>query len=84
MRCECCNKMLSDKEATARFAPTEKGEAPRYVNMCTECQGFLPPSVKILTRADLPDSQEGEKQEFGDYYDKYVDDFFLSQGDNDE
>jgi hypothetical protein len=78
MRCECCNKQLSDKEATARFAPTEENEPIRYVGMCTECQGFLPPTVKILTRADLSDERVSEED-----YDKYVDSLF-DLGEDDE
>jgi hypothetical protein len=84
VRCECCNKMLSDKEATARFAPVNEEEKknPRYVMMCTECQGFLPPSVKILTRADLKDGRE-EFDGFNNQgeYDRFVDDFWMSQED---
>lgn len=76
MRCECCNKNLSDKEATARYAPTSKDETPRYVNMCTECQGFLPPSVKILTRSDLQESREFSDD---DSYDDFVDNFYLNE-----
>lgn len=65
MRCECCNKILSDKEATARFFDEDKEAAPRYVGMCTECQGFLPAEVKILTRSDFnEDSYESESDSY--------------------
>lgn len=53
MRCECCNNILSDKEATARFFDENKEAPPRYVGMCKACQGFLPPEIKILTRSDF-------------------------------
>lgn len=76
MRCECCNKVLSDKEATARYAPNEGERGIRYVGMCTECQGFLPASVKILTRHDLVDASFDEFPTQAEY-DRYVDDFFM-------
>ena len=49
MRCNCCNKMLSDFEATRKNAKT--GE---YMDMCNECIGYLPPEgFKFKTRPDL-------------------------------
>lgn len=48
MRCECCDRLLDDVEATARFA--ESGE---FVNMCTKCRGWLPKELKIILRNDL-------------------------------
>jgi hypothetical protein len=71
MHCECCDKLLSDKEATARFAPEKPEDRPRYVMMCGECQSFLPKSVKILTRSDLSDELERE-----DKYDKWMNTHF--------
>jgi hypothetical protein len=57
MRCDCCDKILSDKEATARFVDDD-GTATRYVNMCTRCQGFLPSETRIITRPDLDNTVE--------------------------
>ena len=74
MRCECCDKQLSDKEATARYAPENPTDAPRYVGMCKTCQGFLPPGVKILTRFDLEDTLPDEDRIDDSSFD-YEDDY---------
>jgi hypothetical protein len=58
MRCECCDRPLSDKEATAKFVPENKDDAPRYVGMCRTCQGFLPDGITIVNRHDLDDMLE--------------------------
>lgn len=47
MRCECCNALLSDVDATAKF-----GDG-RFVNMCKKCRDFLPKDVVVHVRADL-------------------------------
>ena len=52
MRCECCDRILSDSEATSKFAGS--GE---YTNMCGGCQGHLPKEVRIVTRVDLEEQQ---------------------------
>lgn len=57
MRCECCNNMLSDKDATARFA-----ESGNFVNMCETCRGFLPKNIAVITRSDL-ERQEREAED---------------------
>jgi hypothetical protein len=54
MHCDCCDRLLSDSEATAKF------ESGAYVNMCTKCVGFLPKEVKILTRSDLENEEDDE------------------------
>lgn len=48
MHCECCDVLLDDVEATAKFA-----ESGRYVGMCTKCQRFLPKELKVVNRTDL-------------------------------
>lgn len=49
MRCQCCNKMLSDFESTRKNA--KSGE---YMDMCNECIGHLPPNqFQFKTRPDL-------------------------------
>lgn len=49
MRCTCCNKNLSDFEATRKNAKT--GE---YMDMCNECIGHLPvDGFQFKTRPDL-------------------------------
>lgn len=48
MHCDCCDKLLEDAEASARFV-----ESGNYVNMCSECRSWLPKELKWQTRADL-------------------------------
>ena len=52
MRCYCCNKILSDQEATRRFQESEE-----FVDMCNEC---------LSTIEDEVDVSEGYTEEFGD------------------
>lgn len=60
MRCECCDEPLSNLETTAKFADG------RYVNMCKECQGYLPKGTKIVLRRDLINEREStEERELG-------------------
>lgn len=55
MHCECCNAMLEDIDATAKF--TESGN---YVNMCGKCRKFLPKDIGVTLRHDL---QRKEREE---------------------
>lgn len=55
MRCECCDELLSDAEATAKFAGSGA-----YVGMCGECRKSLPSDLKIITRRDLEKTRERE------------------------
>jgi hypothetical protein len=48
MRCEACDRLLNDSEATAKFA-----ESGTYVGLCRKDRGFLPKSIKIILRPDL-------------------------------
>lgn len=67
MRCDCCDKILTDKEATAKFFDEDPKAPARYVMMCTTCQRFLPTSVRIITRNDLPEEDhddEWKQEEF--------------------
>lgn len=40
MRCYCCNKLLSDQEATRRFQ-----ESQEFVDMCNECLNTIDDEV---------------------------------------
>lgn len=42
MRCECCNKLLSTREATRRFHGS--GE---FVDMCDECLETISDQVEV-------------------------------------
>lgn len=59
MRCECCDRILSDVEATSKFK-----ESGAYTNMCTTCQGYLPKEVTIITRKEEPEEQEVDYFDF--------------------
>lgn len=48
MHCECCDALLDDVDATAKF--TESGT---YVNMCRACRKFLPRNLEVTLRSDL-------------------------------
>jgi hypothetical protein len=53
MRCECCDRILSDEEATSKFV-----ESGTYTNMCTGCLGFLPKEIKVATRQEKPEEKD--------------------------
>jgi hypothetical protein len=48
MRCYCCNKVLSDYEATRKSVNTGK-----YLDMCNKCYGTISSDVLALERTDL-------------------------------
>lgn len=63
MHCECCDALLDDVDATARF--TESGN---YVNMCKKCRKFLPRNIEVTLRNDL--QRKTHEEEDGDLIDK--------------
>ena len=48
MRCNCCNKILTDYEATRKFKST--GD---YVDMCNQCFSHIEEDVVVVERDDL-------------------------------
>ena len=48
MRCSCCDKELSDSEATAKIVETDGSKPHRYADMCNECLGDMP--FKVVRR----------------------------------
>lgn len=61
MRCYCCNKQLSDREATRRFA-----ESGMFVDMCDKCLGTLDDTL------DVTDGySEGDEHEEDSGFDRY-------------
>jgi len=48
MRCNCCDKILNDFEATRRFK-----ESNTYADMCNECVKELPDDIEFIVRGDL-------------------------------
>lgn len=63
MRCNCCNKMLSDFEATRRNSKTRE-----FMDMCNKCIGHLPKEeFTFHTRADLQTETVDKYEEQEDY-----------------
>lgn len=60
MHCDCCDRLLSNRDATSKFADG------RFVSMCQRCikEAGFDPSVKILIRWDIKDEEIGD-----DYFD---------------
>lgn len=71
MRCYCCNKALSDYEATRRSVNT--GE---FLDMCNKCYGSISSDVLSLERTDLRHEDEDEE-----FHDMKNDDYFASWND---
>lgn len=46
MRCVSCNKLLTDFEATRRYADTEE-----FIDLCNDC--FVHTNIKAVERQDL-------------------------------
>lgn len=57
MRCYCCNKALSDYEATRKSVSTGN-----FLDMCNKCYGSISGDVLSLERSDL--RHENEEEEF--------------------
>jgi hypothetical protein len=55
MRCYCCNKALSDYEATRKSVTT--GD---FLDMCNKCYSTISGDVLALERTDLKDDDEEE------------------------
>lgn len=72
MRCICCNRALSDYEATRRSVNT--GD---FIDMCNKCYGSIASDVLAYERQDL--RHEDEEDEF---HDMKKDDYFASWNDN--
>lgn len=60
MRCECCDAELSDSEISAKFVEKDGSKPTRFVNMCTECRGFLPPDIGIVSRPPTRKQKDDE------------------------
>lgn len=53
MRCNCCDRPLSNLESTRKFA------SGTYVDMCTKCLGTISESVSVIE----PDTSEDDDEE---------------------
>lgn len=55
MRCYCCNRALSDYEATRRSVTTGN-----FLDMCNKCYGSISGEVLAIERPDLKHEDEEE------------------------
>lgn len=53
MRCEACNKLLTDYEATRKDAHTFK-----FIDLCKTCFEDIKPFVSVIDRKDLITEQD--------------------------
>lgn len=53
MRCYCCNKILSDFEATRKSIKTNE-----YLDMCNKCYNTISEDLLTYERSDLYDEAE--------------------------
>lgn len=61
MRCDCCNNILSDREATRKFK--ESGE---YTNTCTNCLSYIS-DVPTRDSRNLREDDEDLDEDLIDY-----------------
>lgn len=76
MRCRCCDKRLSDFEATRKHINT--GE---YLDMCNKCYSTIDKQVLSFERYDLYDEDETEQSDMGydpDFLDSRIDNQYFS------
>lgn len=62
MRCYCCNKMLSDFEATRKSVRTNE-----YLDMCNKCYNTISDDLLTYERGDLYNEQEDGEDGVDDY-----------------
>ncbi len=67
MRCICCDKILSDFEATRKSINTEE-----YLDMCNKCYATVSDQLLSYERNDLYDEED-------EYYEDLDDSDFTSQ-----
>lgn len=67
MRCICCDKILSDFEATRKSINTEE-----YLDMCNKCYATVSDQLLSYERNDLYDEED-------EYYEDIDDSDFTSQ-----
>lgn len=72
MRCYCCNKALSDYEATRKSVTTGN-----FLDMCNKCYGTISGDVLSLERTDL----RHEDQDEDEFHDVKNDDYFTMWND---
>lgn len=77
MRCRCCDKKLSEFEATRKSINTKE-----YLDMCNRCYNTISNQVLSYERYDLYDDENDEQENLLDT--EYIDLDFSHRGiDND-
>lgn len=54
MRCECCDKLLSNYESTRKFA------SGAYIDMCNKCLSTIEDSVSVIDEDTEEDYDESK------------------------
>lgn len=72
MHCDCCDKLLNNVEATARWSSDDPLKLGEFVNMCVKCQSTLPKALQARIQIKDIDPNEGieeidEAPEYDDY-----------------
>jgi len=49
MRCQSCNKIMTDYEATIKYKNPDLG----YVDLCLKCLGTIDKEINVVKREDL-------------------------------
>jgi hypothetical protein len=60
MRCRCCDKRLSDFEATRKNIHTNE-----YLDMCNKCYSTIDKDILAYERYDLYDEEETDESNLG-------------------
>lgn len=60
MRCRCCDKKLSDFEATRKHITTKE-----YLDMCNKCYSTIDKQVLSYERYDLYDDEQDGNDDLG-------------------
>ena len=72
MRCYCCNKALSDYEATRKSVTTGN-----FLDMCNKCYGSVSGDILAMERTDLRHEDVDDEE----FHDMKNDDYFTSWND---
>lgn len=63
MHCSCCDRLLTDYEATRKDAHTFK-----FIDLCKNCFENVKPFVSVIDRKDLITEQDLDEPEQDDLY----------------
>lgn len=77
MHCLCCDKLLTDYEATRRNAMTKE-----FIDLCNKCYGTISNDVLAIERQDLRHEEDTEENDYLLYEDNTLDYLSKKQLDN--